>query len=60
MHRIRFYPAYPILSIHVKTGMWAGFDLVTLVDKPHYDNMRELHDALMAIYGSEDAVTAPP
>ncbi|MDQ3267144.1 MAG: hypothetical protein M3P47_00140, partial [Pseudomonadota bacterium] len=37
-----------------------GFDLVTLVDKPHYDNMRELHDALMAIYGSEDAVTAPP
>ncbi len=37
-----------------------GFDLVTLVDKPHYDSMRELHDALMAIYGSEDAVTAPP
>ena len=36
-----------------------SFDLASLVAKPHYDNMRELHDTLMAIYGSENAVTAP-
>ena len=35
-----------------------SFDLTTLVDKPHYDHMRELHDALVATYAADDASEA--
>jgi len=34
-------------------GICLSFDLVTLVVQPQHGNIRELHDALMAIYGSE-------
>ncbi len=32
-----------------------GVDLSSLADQPQHDHMRELHDALKARYGSEDA-----
>ena len=36
-------------------GICFGFDLASLVDQSQHDNMRELHDALKAGYGYEDA-----
>ena len=35
-----------------------SFDLATLVDKLHYDHMRDLHDALVATYAADDASEA--
>ena len=36
----------------------ADFDLAILAGKPHYDHMRELHDALVATYAADDASEA--
>ena len=43
-------------------GICLGFDLTSLADHPRHRNIRDLHEALLAAYGSEDerdALTDP-